>query len=133
MRPGPKSKSTEAKIVAGTYRPSRDGDRVSYATSTPSPVMPDYLSAAAKAIWREEIPRLVHGGAGEPDSSLFARYCAAEAISRSMLKKGELPVAALLSELRKMGELLGLAGAGSRKSTPSASTVLTNGFAAFKN
>lgn len=76
--------------------------------------MPDYLSTPAQAIWIEELGRVIGGGASELDSSLFARYCATEALLREAFANGHTPPAAFLAEQRRVAELLGLAGPKSR-------------------
>ncbi len=65
-------------------------------------------------MWREEVDRVTACGITDADSSLFARYCTMEAAYRTQITAGELPKAALLTELRRMAELLGIAGLRSR-------------------
>lgn len=79
------------------------------------PMMPEYLTPKAQIVWQEEIGRVMSVGVVEVDSSLFARYCSLEALVRQSLEAGaEPPPAAYLTELRRMGELLGIAGRKSR-------------------
>ncbi len=80
------------------------------------PLMPDYLTAEAELVWQEEIGRVMAAGIVEIDSSLFARYCALEALLRKAFSdpEGEPPPAAYLTTQRQMAELLGIAGRKSR-------------------
>lgn len=72
--------------------------------------MPPYLPAAAQEVWLEELGRVMIAGVTERDSSLFATYCATEALARAAFISGEPPPAAYLTELRRLRELLGIAG-----------------------
>lgn len=111
MKRGPKPQTPAVKAKRGTLRPCRDGTApVQLITSGDPPIMPAYLSAAAQEIWLEEISRVMAAGITERDSSLFATYCATEALARAAFKAGEPPPAAYLTELRRMRELLGIAG-----------------------
>jgi phage terminase small subunit len=114
MQRGRKAVSPELKKARGTFQPCRDRDEVAVSERMRHPVMPDYLTLEAQAVWAEEYERAVTAHVTELDSSLFARYCALEAVVRALLKKSELPTGNLLTELRRMQECLGLAGPSSR-------------------
>lgn len=115
MKTGRRTANPALKHLAGTFRADRHGDIVDLAPSpTSGPVQPAYLSAAAQAVWREELPRVAACGATDADSSIFARYCEMEAAFRVAIVSGELPKAALLTELRRSAELLGIGGLRSR-------------------
>lgn len=128
MKPGRRIANPVAKQLAGTYRNDRHGDIVELVTPRrDEPIEPPYLSPAAKAVWREELRRVVGCGVTESDSSLFGRYCEMEASFRQSVMKGADLKAALLTELRRSAELLGIAGqrsrlarAGGDKAKPSA-------------
>lgn len=64
----------------------------------------------------EEINRVIQAGTSELDSAFFANYCCVQAQVRDILRQGKMPHGNQLTELRKMGELLGIAGAPSRAS-----------------
>lgn len=113
MKRGPKKLAPEVKIAQGTYQACRDKP-LHLITNTSAPVAPDYLTLEAKAIWTEEIDRVTSSGTCELDSSLFARYCSLESLVRAEFAQGVVPRAAYLSELRKAGEILGIAGVSSR-------------------
>ncbi|WP_379921722.1 hypothetical protein [Erythrobacter sp. R86502] len=113
MKRGPKKLAPEVKIAQGTYQACRDKP-VHLITNTSVPVAPDYLTPEAKVIWAEEIDRVTSAGTCELDSSLFARYCSLESLVRAEFAQGIVPRAAYLSELRKAGEILGIAGVSSR-------------------
>lgn len=117
MKSGRRIANPKAKQLAGTYRKDRHGDIAPIvATALPvGPVQPKYLSAEAKLVWAEEINRVTACGATDADSSMFARYCEMEAAFRVSIMAGEdFPKAALLTELRRSAELLGIAGVRSR-------------------
>ncbi|MBB5709429.1 hypothetical protein [Sphingomonas xinjiangensis] len=76
--------------------------------------MPDYLTAAAKDVWFEEIEFVVSNGINASHSSTFATYCSMEAACRAIFATGEVPRAAYLSEKRKLAELLGISGIAAR-------------------
>ena len=130
MQRGPKRQSADAKKLAGTYKESRDKP-VHLVNETSLPKAPAYLTPEAKVIWHEEIERVTKAGTCELDSSLFARYCSLEANCRDQFNAGETPRSAFLSELRKTGELLGIAGAPSRAQRGKAPDPVVNPFAAL--
>lgn len=131
MRRGPKPQTPAIKAKRGTLRQDRDGDvcAVSLIAAGDPPVMPDYLSPAAQEIWMEEISRVMLSGVTEQDSSLFASYCSTEALARAAFISGEPPPAAYLTELRRMRELLGIAGPRVRTGKPGGNTQSDNPFA----
>lgn len=79
--------------------------------------MPDYLTAAAKDVWFEEIEFVVANGINASHSSTFATYCSMEAVCRATFATGDVPRAAYLSEKRKLAELLGISGLAARITT----------------
>lgn len=115
MKTGRRIANPATKQMMGTHRKDRHGDIavVAVAAST-SPVAPAYLTAEAKIVWAEELKRVTACGVTDADSSLFARYCEMESSFRVAVMAGELPKAALLTELRRSAELLGIAGIRSR-------------------
>ncbi len=56
--------------------------------------MPDYLTAAAKDVWFEEIEHVVANGINASHSNTFATYCSMEAVCRAIFGKGAVPRAA---------------------------------------
>jgi len=91
-----------------------------------SPVMPDYLAEEdcmhpARTVWLENIERVLENGCHDGDSDFFARYCIQEAGYREHVKlwfEGHpnfgAPKTSAVESLRKMSELLGIAGPSSR-------------------
>lgn len=134
MKRGPKPQLPATKAQRGTLRKDRDGDAVvqpvqMIAAGDP-PIMPDYLPPAAREVWIEELGRVMVAGITERDSSLFATYCATEALVRAAYISGEPPPAAYLTELRRMRELLGIAGPRVRQGAkPGGATSNENPFA----
>jgi hypothetical protein len=111
------------KLARGTYQPARDARTQEVVVAGLPPQMPEYLLVEeypeAEAIWQEEVGRAMAAGVTELDSSLFARYCVLEAMARvgfneAMKGNGPPPPAAYITELRRIAELLGLAGRKSR-------------------
>jgi hypothetical protein len=100
--------------------------------------MPEYLAddpalEPARTVWLENIERVIANGATEADSDLFARYCAQEARYRAEVRlfmAGELnaPPISLTESLRKMAEILGLAGPSSRARIGAAEVPRENAF-----
>lgn len=112
MQRGPKPQTAVTKAKRGTLRRDRDGEGpVSLVATGDPPTMPDYLQPEAEEVWLEEISRVMtSGGITELDSSLFATYCSTEALVRKAFKQQQAPPASYLTELRRMRELLGIAG-----------------------
>lgn len=130
MKRGPKPQTPVTKARRGTLRPDRDGPGpVQLVTAGNPPIVPDYLSPAAQEIWLEEIGRVMLSGVTEQDSSLFATYCSTEALVRAAFIAGEPPPAAYLTELRRMRELLGIAGPRVRTGAKNGATQTENPFA----
>lgn len=128
MQAGRKPISDEVKKARGTRQPCRSYEEVKVPATAPK--MPNYLTKEAKAIWKEELPRVMATGIVDTDASLFARYCALEALVRGMLSNEVVPQGNLLTELRRMGECLGLTGPSSRM-TKAAKKEETNPFTAL--
>ncbi|AHE57422.1 hypothetical protein [Sphingomonas sanxanigenens] len=116
MKRGPKAEPPSVKLARGTFQPVRDGVKTETIVAGDPPLMPEYLSAEAEEVWQEEIGRVMAVGVTEIDSSLFARYCALEALIRKAFAnpEGDPPPAAYLTTQRQMAELLGIAGRKSR-------------------
>lgn len=135
MKRGPKPQLPAVKATRGTLRKDRDGAQpvtgpvFSMASAGDAPMMPDYLQDTAKEVWIEEIGRVMMAGVGDADSSLFARYCSTEAQVRACYLANEAPPAAYLTELRRMAELLGIAGPRVRQGTKAIGTTSDNPFA----
>lgn len=115
MKTGRRIANPSSKQLAGTYRKDRHENIVQLVEPTlGGPVQPGYLSEEAKKVWAEEINRVIACGSTDADSSIFARYCEMEAAFRLMIKEGNLPKSALMTELRRSAELLGIGGLRSR-------------------
>ena len=115
MKSGRRVADPNAKKLAGTYR----GDRHATITATAEPVRdlpvrPGYMTAEGKAVWEEELQRVVACGLTSADSTFYARYCELEAIFRVAVMAREVPTSSLVTELRRAAELLGIAGHRSR-------------------
>lgn len=135
MKTGRRIANPQTKQLAGTYRKDRHATITELATPPQNvPVPPKYLTQDALAVWREEHARVVACGVTEADSSLFARYCSMESSFRASVSNGESLSAALLTELRRCAELLGIAGLRSRlvKAPGTDAPAVTSPFTVFK-
>ena len=114
MERGRKPDPVGTKLARGTFQPCRDGNKVQILAPGDPPQMPEYLTAEAEIVWQETVGRVMHVGVGEADSALLGRYCAMESLSRKTLGNGEPLPASVMTALRQMEELLGIAGPKSR-------------------
>lgn len=114
MQPGRKPEPAGTKLARGTFQPCRDAQKVQIIAGGDPPQMPEYLTAEAEIVWQETVGRVMNVGVCEADSSLLGRYCAMEALSRKTLKGGDPIPASVMTALRQMEELLGIAGPKSR-------------------
>lgn len=114
MQPGRKPEPVGTKLARGTFQPCRDADKSQIIVAGDPPQMPEYLTAEAEIVWQETVGRVMFIGVSEADSSLLGRYCAMEAISRKTLQGGEPIPSSVMTALRQMEELLGIAGPKSR-------------------
>ena len=129
MQPGRKAEPADTKLARGTFRNDRDAGKVQIVNPKDPPQIPDpvamveddgnrevlpTLTPQARIVWHETLPRVMSVGVAEPDSAFFARYCSMEALSRETLSKGEPIPCALMTALRQMEELMGIAGPKSR-------------------
>ena len=114
MKPGPLPELPAVKLARGTFQPCRDGNKVQMIVAGDPPQMPDFLTPEAVDVWQETVGRVMGVGVAEPDSSFLARYCSMEALSRKTLGNGDPIPASVMTALRQMEELLGIAGPKSR-------------------
>lgn len=132
MKRGTKPETASTKRLRGTYQPCRDADKIQIFIAGDPPQMPDYLTAEAELVWQETIGRVMSVGIVEADSSLLARYCSIEAICRATLSGGEPIAATVMTALRQMEELLGIAGPKSRVGRAQEKNDKPKGFAALR-
>lgn len=126
MKRGRKPEQVDIKFARGTFQPHRDANKIQVIKNTDPPEFPDPVEAdddgtvlesltpAAQIVWNETIGRVMAVGVCEPDSAFFARYCGMEALSRAQLSRGRPIPTALMTALRQMEELMGIAGPKSR-------------------
>ena len=129
MQRGTKPETPGTKLARGTFQPCRDAGKVEIVSSKDPPQIPDpvaigdeeqggdilpTLTPQARIVWHETLPRVMAVGVAEPDSAFLARYCGMEALSRETLSKGQPIPTSLMTALRQMEELLGIAGPKSR-------------------
>src|SRR5689334_19172274 len=116
MNRGAKRLPPRLKVLTGSYRRDRDAHAVELGVTEGTPTPPAWLPPDAVAVWNETWPRVAGLKlVGKQDAGVFANYCAlTAALARAWRGNTAPPPAALLSEHRKVSELLGLAGAKSR-------------------
>jgi phage terminase small subunit len=115
MQRGPKPISPTRKKLAGTFKPCVDDATAPIVQLVKDiPVAPDWLTDGAKAVWADDLARVVACGATSVDSNMFGLYCTSMADFIASVKLGEPANAAFRSELRKQMEMLCIAGAKSR-------------------
>ena len=116
MNSGRRIANPKTKQLAGTFRNDRHGSigLLNASTSAAPPAPPSYLSPEARKVWDEELPRVIGAGVTDADTSMFARYCEMHATFVVATLAGELPKSALLTELRRSAECLGIGGPKSR-------------------
>ena len=113
MKRGPKAQLPSEKMAKGTYQKCRDAGRVEVIEPLALPQQPDWLTAEAVEVWLDDIGRVKL--ATESDSTLFANYCTLQGGILKAVRANEMPPIAAFAEVRKMQEILGIAGARSRQ------------------
>jgi hypothetical protein len=127
MQPGPKAETPSTALARGTFRGDRHVDRGIVVAKGDPPQVPDpvavkaetsellpSLTPQAQIVWNETLPRVMAVGVCEADGSFLARYCSMEALSRETLSLGQPIPASMMTALRQMEEMLGIAGPKSR-------------------
>lgn len=128
MQRGPKAQLPSEKKAKGTFQPVRDAGRIQIIEPMSMPQRPDWLTSEAGEIWLDDVGRVKL--ATEADSNLFANYCTLQgAIVKAVRAGGDMPPMAAFAEVRKMQELLGIAGARSRVGVAPEGGKPGNGFA----
>lgn len=131
MKPGPKPSPAGKAPRLPAPPPARAAAFAGIDKQPRAPIMPEYMATdpalePARLVWDENLERVTANGCHEGDSDLFARYCSLEAWHRSYVGRwmageegfADPPKAAFVESLRKMGELLGIAGPSSRLRMP---------------
>jgi hypothetical protein len=132
---GRKRGQLSTKVERGTVRPYRDlppglaiagggneGGDDGFISPNELPKRPDWLTPAGEEVWMDDIGRVAAGRlSGEADATMFGNYCNLQgAIIQAWraLAKGvpgaKAPPPTALSEVRKLQEMLGIAGVKSR-------------------
>jgi phage terminase small subunit len=114
MKRGPKPELPSVKANSGTFRPHRDRFKVEVAASSALPVKPDWLTAAGQKIWDENKARAATIGITEHDTVIFTIFCNLTGEIAQAVRAGKAVSIAAQTEVRRLGELLGLAGPKSR-------------------
>lgn len=109
-RPDPPS----VKALRGTLRADRDAQKIEIVVPNSPPVMPEYLSPGAVAVWEENLGRVIAAGVKECDSDFFARYCELEASLRACWRDGMAPPSSAIGKANEMAIALGIGGPKSR-------------------
>src|ERR1700730_2879207 len=115
MQRGRKPDLPSVKRRRGTFRADRDAGRFEIVVPSDPPIMPSWLTEAGKSAWLDNVGRVMQSGlCTELDSDLFANYCNLIGAIAQAWAAGEVPPSWAIGEARRLGELLGLAGAHSR-------------------
>jgi hypothetical protein len=114
MRRGPKPETPSVKANGGTFRPHRDQLKVEVVTPSALPVKPDWLSAAGELIWEENVDRAAKIGVTAHDSVIFTIFCNLTGEIAQTVRAGKVVSVAAQTEVRRLAELLGMAGPKSR-------------------
>lgn len=119
MKRGPKAETPAVKRGRGTFKPYRDAGRVEVIAPNALPVQPTWLTEAGHQEWLDQVGRVASTRlATEADSLLFATFCNLAGSLALCWQSGAVPPAAHLVEVRRLGELFGLAGPRSRVGAP---------------
>lgn len=119
MKRGPKADTAATKRSRGTFKPYRDDGRVQVMLPDALPVQPTWLTEAGQLEWLDNIGRVASTRlATETDSVLFGTLCNLAGALAQCWQSGAVPPAAHLVELRRLGELFGIAGPRSRVDAP---------------
>lgn len=130
MRRGTKPTLPSDKADRGTLRPDRDGHRVQLIEPSALPMQPDWLTEGGASVWLDEIGRVSTSRlAKESDSMMFANYCNLQGAIIKAWRFGEVPPAAMLTEVRRMAEQFGLFGVKSRVGVVGDENTKSNTFA----
>lgn len=115
MRTGPKGSSPDEKRARGTFQPVRHSSQVQVVEPTALPQQPDWLTEAGSQVWLDNIGRVSSvRGAREVDSDLFGNFCNLQGAVAKAWRLNEVPPVTALMEVRKMMEMLRIAGPSSR-------------------
>lgn len=135
MQPGRKKQPRATKEARGTVQPCRDGPAT---RSTVAGVLldavdvrlrPPELSTEVADVWAEYVDHAVANGARQCDVETFAEWCTMAAMLRRARMAETAAPASYVAQFRMLGELLGLAGPGSRVVTAGVEAAKTNPFA----
>ena len=115
MKRGPKSVAPSTKVARGTRRRDRDANIVEITTTRALPMQPEWLTEAGREAWLDNVARAYSAErATELDSALFGTFCNLLGACSLAWRAGEVPPSSAIAELRRFGELFGLAGSSSR-------------------
>lgn len=115
MRTGPKAGPPAEKRARGTFQPVRHASAVQIVEPVALPQQPDWLTEDGRQVWLDNIGRVSSVfGAREVDSDLFANFCNLQGAVTKVWRSGEVPPITALMEVRKMMEMLRIAGPTSR-------------------
>lgn len=136
MKPGPKKQPRAQKEARGTAQPCRDGPRgrgsvvdAIVADATHVRLRPPELTPDVADVWAEYVDHASANGVKQCDVDTFAEWCSMAAILRKARLMDAPAPASYVAQFRMLGELLGLAGPGSRVVTAGVEAAKTNPFA----
>lgn len=133
MKRGPKTLAATDKIGRATDRADRAGSIATLVAPGTLPQQPEWLTETGREVWLDNIGRVSSAhGAVELDSDLFANFCNLQGAIAAAWRLGETPPVTALMEVRKLMELLRIAGPSSRSVKIGNGEQSTNPFSGFK-
>ncbi len=116
MKRGVKSGLPSIKAERGTLRADRGHmNLVELVAPNDMPQRPDFLTTIGEEVWIDNISRVTANRlVTERDAEIFASYCNLAGANRLAWCAGGVPPMAALSEMRRLSEFFGIAGAKSR-------------------
>lgn len=147
MQPGPKKQPRQVKAARNTLQPVRDGAAPVKTAAVAAPVaavmtlVPPELPMDVADVWAEYVDAAVANGARQCDVEAFAEWCAMASVLRrarnapaedeqgNTITQATPAPASYVAQFRMLGELLGLAGPGSRVTSKGVEAAKSNPFA----
>ena len=115
MRPGPKLQPVASKRARAVFEPGRHGRFRDVEVPRDLPSEPDWLTDAGRQMWLDIVPRVSAArSAIELDSIALGTLANIAGACALAWRSGAVPPAAHLAELRRLSEVFGLCGHGSR-------------------
>jgi hypothetical protein len=134
MQGGRKKDPRAVKAARGTVQPCRDGRTVTAVAIVEAPTLrlvPPEMPMEVADVWAEYHDPAVSNGVKQCDAEAYAEWCTMAAFLRKARNAEESAPApaSYIAQFRMLGELLGLAGPGSRVVSKGVEAAKSNPFA----